>query len=84
MDRVMHKVTLMARNQGQQSNTLTYSKQKKSQVTSYVQELAKIGISTNQKLPGPCSCSVKLMLLSASLLIAAEKIRKQFSLSSCR
>lgn len=29
MDRVMHKVTLIARNQGQQSNTLTYSKQKK-------------------------------------------------------
>lgn len=34
--RVMHKVTLIARNQGQQSNTLTYSKQKKLQVTSSV------------------------------------------------
>lgn len=40
MDRVMYKVTLLARNQGQQSHLLTYSKQKKSQVPSSVQELA--------------------------------------------
>lgn len=72
MDRVMHKVTLIARNQEQQSNT-THTASRKAKSPALSKSWQKIRISTNQKLPWPCSCSVKLMLLSASLLIAADK-----------